>query len=440
MKKKEGGAIIVEATLVLPFFMFAIITVLSIVNICFTQAKVGVALNQTAKEISEYSYLYGLTGLNKKQAGLYADGANARASIDEIAGGVTEMFSSVTNMGNAVQSASGDPVGSFNTIESEFNNAKGGFSSITSGAKALASDPTAILKMLANDAIEMAKSFLIEIITPVFMEKHFLRADGDSSELFLKYLGIVPKNGSYMDGLDFGQSVIFLNGSEEIKLIVKYEIQVWQLLGIDIKIPFTQCAATKAWFAAEAPNLVAGTSSTNNSGGGGEGDSDNTQTNNSTGTENTKSESDKNGNVTNDGGGNTAETTTQEEKPKLKSAAEYAKNATQNDSSTQVVLGKYNSDFNGKSYIDMAIEYDATYFDLDDYDEIASQSSPSFMWQINEQFLEQQEAKGKQFLLVDDPYHATGAYANEVNWLQNHGYTFKFDPGRSVWKAVKDDG
>ena len=53
MKKKENGAIIVEATLVLPFFMFAIITVLSIVNISFAQAKIGTALNETAKEISQ---------------------------------------------------------------------------------------------------------------------------------------------------------------------------------------------------------------------------------------------------------------------------------------------------------------------------------------------------------------------------------------------------
>ena len=37
MKKNENGAIIVEASIMLPLFMFAIITVLSIVNICYAQ-------------------------------------------------------------------------------------------------------------------------------------------------------------------------------------------------------------------------------------------------------------------------------------------------------------------------------------------------------------------------------------------------------------------
>lgn len=56
--KKQKGAIVVEATIALSAFMFAIFTILSIVNICFIQARLGVALNTAAKEISQYSYLY----------------------------------------------------------------------------------------------------------------------------------------------------------------------------------------------------------------------------------------------------------------------------------------------------------------------------------------------------------------------------------------------
>ncbi len=425
MKKKENGAIIVEATLVLPFFMFAIITVLSIVNISFAQAKIGTALNETAKEISQYSYIYGLTGLNKKQAQLYGAGENARASIDEVVGGVSEIFSSASNMGGTVSSSISDPTkynSAINSVKSDIDNIKGGVNTVTDGAKALASDPMAILKMIANEGIELAKSYLVKVVTPVFMEKHLIRSSEDSAESFLRYLGVVPKGGSYMDGLDFGQSVIFLNGSEEIKLIVSYEIQVWKFFGMDIKLPFTQCAATKAWFSAEAPNIVE-----NSDSGSSEGSSDGSATEGTTGT--------------NDGivsGGE--EGSTAGAQPQIKTAKEYAKEATQNDSSTQVVLGKYNSDFNGQSYIDMAIMYDATYFDMDDYDEVASMTDSSFMWSINEEFLKDQEAKGKQFILVDNPYAATGAYGNEVAWLQNHGYTFNFDPGTSVWKAVKSDG
>ena len=60
--KKENGAIVVEATISLTAFMFAILTVIMVLDICYTQAKIGIALNATAKEISQYSYLYSLTG------------------------------------------------------------------------------------------------------------------------------------------------------------------------------------------------------------------------------------------------------------------------------------------------------------------------------------------------------------------------------------------
>ena len=67
----EKGAIVIEATLSLTFFMFLIVMLLSIVNICIAQAKIAVALNETAKEISQYSYMYTLTGINEIQAENY---------------------------------------------------------------------------------------------------------------------------------------------------------------------------------------------------------------------------------------------------------------------------------------------------------------------------------------------------------------------------------
>ena len=60
----ENGVVFIEATIALTAFMFFVVTLLSIVNVCYAQAKIGTALNETAKELSEYSYLYAVTGLN----------------------------------------------------------------------------------------------------------------------------------------------------------------------------------------------------------------------------------------------------------------------------------------------------------------------------------------------------------------------------------------
>ncbi len=66
--RDESGSVTVEATISLSAFMFAIVTILTIVNVCIVQARMSYALNTTAKEISQYSYLYSLTGLNDSQS------------------------------------------------------------------------------------------------------------------------------------------------------------------------------------------------------------------------------------------------------------------------------------------------------------------------------------------------------------------------------------
>ena len=52
-KENENGAIVVEATISLSVFIFVIFTILSIVNICYIQAKMSTALDTAAREISQ---------------------------------------------------------------------------------------------------------------------------------------------------------------------------------------------------------------------------------------------------------------------------------------------------------------------------------------------------------------------------------------------------
>ena len=56
--KNEHGAIVVEATIAFSAFIFLIFIVYSIVDICYIQAKMGIALNESAIDMSQYSYLY----------------------------------------------------------------------------------------------------------------------------------------------------------------------------------------------------------------------------------------------------------------------------------------------------------------------------------------------------------------------------------------------
>ena len=62
-RQKESGAIIIEATIALTTFMFAIVSILFVAHICYAQAKIGTVIDGVAKDLSEFSYVYSLTGL-----------------------------------------------------------------------------------------------------------------------------------------------------------------------------------------------------------------------------------------------------------------------------------------------------------------------------------------------------------------------------------------
>ena len=55
--KGRCGALYIEATLSLSFFMFAMFTLLSVIQISYTQARMAAALDSAAKEIAEYTHI-----------------------------------------------------------------------------------------------------------------------------------------------------------------------------------------------------------------------------------------------------------------------------------------------------------------------------------------------------------------------------------------------
>lgn len=209
--KTEQGAIIIEATLSLTFFMFAILTIYSMFNVCLAQARIHAALNATAKEISQYAYVYDLTGLNEKQANLAANGGAAQSVLSDNLSQVNDVYTA--------------------------------FQGITSGAAAIAGSPDnteSFLYYVLNQGIDAAKGGITGEVTRMLMRKHF----GSNPDKFLKGLGI--ENG--MSGLSFRKSRIFSSGTEnDVLMDVRYQVTIVKLLDVDLKLNFELCAKTRAW-------------------------------------------------------------------------------------------------------------------------------------------------------------------------------------------------
>jgi len=453
MKNKERGAIIIEASIALPMFMFMIVTLLTIVNICFAQAKIGVAINTTAKEISQYSYLYGLTGLNQKQKAMKEKGSDSEKKIDEIIEAANTLLESANGIKDGVSSDLKNPqdvAKAYQEVSDSLESGKEAYLTISSQLESIAEDPKEFIigvgYMLGNGVVDEMKSRLIAApLARTMVKKHLKNSVREDPEDFLRHLGIVPKGDSYLKGLDFTGSRLFPGGTDEIKIIVRYQVQVITLLNIDIKVNFTQCASTKAWFTGVS-------SAADNSGDSGGGDSEDNTESESNSEDSTESESGSGDGTESESGSDgstesesniqeeeTDITETETEEP-VKSYEDYAREATRNGDSDKVILGKFSGPGGEDSYQNVAEYYESTYFQMDNWDEVVKKVGADNMWNINEAFLQQQEAAGKTFYLAhdpDDPEVANSYYLSEIDWLRSRGYEFEFDAGVGLWRAVK---
>lgn len=240
-KDKERGAIVVEATIALTAFIFAIFTILSIVNIYFIQARVSVALNGAAKEISQYSYLYYKLNVNKVDERLSDGTEKYRATTQQTIDGIDALVDSMSGTDNGSDTSNFDDlVGAIRANKEPMK------SLVTTYAEHLKNPKEFIIgmgKMLANEAYGELKSFLAQIIAPAFMEKNLQAFSGDSADAFLRRYKVVDG----MDGLDFDGSSMLTNGENQLQLVVTYDVEVIKLLNIDFKFTFRQSAQATLW-------------------------------------------------------------------------------------------------------------------------------------------------------------------------------------------------
>ena len=241
--RKEKGAIVVEATIALTAFIFAIYMILSLVTMCMVQAKIGVALNTAAKEISQYSYLYYALGADTLDQKISEGTADAKKLVEDTIDGVDKF---TTAMGAAGEKTAS---GNFQDAISDLENAGTTANSLfTKYAKNLKNNPKEFLigmgKMAGNELKEEAKVIMAQFLAKMFMQKNLMAGPEDNPDQFLRRYGVV--NG--MDGLDFRYTSFLQNGqSNKIQLVVTYDIRVIDLLNIDYKFKIRQCSKTTAW-------------------------------------------------------------------------------------------------------------------------------------------------------------------------------------------------
>ena len=200
-ERREKGALTIEASIAYPIFLMVIVTILYLMRIVYTYGLVQHAVSQTAKELSMYTYIYQVTGLN-----------DLRGDVDSSTAGRTEQFNSDV----------GEVVALYETFSS------GDFSGSYEGT----TNPVEILKnigsvLLGEGSRELNSQFFQLVVKPLMEGYIGADANGNSADARLKALRVI---GGF-DGLDFSSSRFFEDGAT-VDLVVCYTID--PLFPIDI--------------------------------------------------------------------------------------------------------------------------------------------------------------------------------------------------------------
>ena len=98
--REQKGYITIEATIVLSIYIFAFMMIFSLIHICRAQMKISVAINNAAKEISEYSYLYGVSGLSDSMYNAGQSAAQTQQDYSELPEDVGTLYSEISSLGD----------------------------------------------------------------------------------------------------------------------------------------------------------------------------------------------------------------------------------------------------------------------------------------------------------------------------------------------------
>lgn len=238
MMKNERGAVVVEASIAFSTFLFALFVIYSMVNVCLAQAKMNVAVNSAAKEISQYSYLYSLTGIPGIQQDAADKAGLANGSMSEVVGGIEAMYDAIGNAPNT-------------SLSETSNSGKAAFDRIQSGVDTALEDPKEfILSMAYSLGTSGANAGLGKLcgeFAQVLVKKNLVPEKGGDVESYLKHLGVVPNGGKYFDAISFSDSEFFPSGDPIIQVVASFDVSVIRLLNMDLKFHICVCGKTKAW-------------------------------------------------------------------------------------------------------------------------------------------------------------------------------------------------
>ena len=264
---RERGAATIEAIISFMGFLFVIFTIFSIINVCRVQMLVSNAVDTATKELTQYSYFYKMSGLQKFSSELSATAETGKTNLNEVIGTVDQLYTSVgtavdttvehgTSITDAIESGDvnlDEVQNALLSVKNDITNVESAINSVSNAFGDVMDNPILYMKSLVavagNEGLDLLKSHIIAApLAELFVSKHF-GANKKEADEKLESLGVIDG----LDGMNFKMSTLFASDSpEDVHIVVYYKIKVMQLFDwIPLEIPLCKESVARGWLAGD---------------------------------------------------------------------------------------------------------------------------------------------------------------------------------------------
>ena len=200
--KEERGSITLEAAIFLSLFLMGYLALLSPIQGGRAQMILQFTLNETAKELSQSSYILTKTGIVGQSIQTGQKSREFQGKTQELLDSVMEFGGAVAEGGDVIQSAEV----AYDNIEDYFSNSD----DIIQG----------VIAVVKNTAGGMAKEWAVSQVCRGSLKKQLRYLTSQDPDTYLKNLGI--QGG--VDGITF-EGTTWFDTSRELDIVMTYRIE-----------------------------------------------------------------------------------------------------------------------------------------------------------------------------------------------------------------------
>ncbi len=236
--RRETGSMTVEAALFVTIFLMAFLTMISFGQMTMAQIVMQHAINDSAMQISQYSYILTKTGVNAAMEETAGQAKKIRSDADEVFGAVSELSNAIDGVAGGDVTAE-DVEGIIDAV----SNAEGAVDIAAGYFKNPKGLLTGLLAMGKEHVEQRVATAILGRVTEGQVEAHF-EAMTDQPDAWLEHIGIVGG----LDGLDYSKSTYAAGGSKDIKIVVQFTVenQMFPMFSFGRR-QMTLSASTRIW-------------------------------------------------------------------------------------------------------------------------------------------------------------------------------------------------